>query len=189
MEQIFQGHRVFTYTICQRLLEAASNYDVFTPAIQSLCDLVEERQDVIQPFSGNPGITTLDDLSPGMILRGQVCNIERFGVFVDVGVLQNGLVHISQLVNRFVNDPHDVVKIDDVVMVKVLDVEPEHKRLSLSMKSVRQDVPDQAVKRLSSPPPSNLQPLSNSILASSRASDEDRRDGSQTAMAEAFAKA
>ncbi len=80
------------------------------------------------------GVETLADLRPGMLLEGVVSNVANFGAFVDVGVHQDGLVHISALANRFVRDPRDVVKAGDVVTVKVLSVDPERRRIGLSLR-------------------------------------------------------
>ena len=78
------------------------------------------------------GVETLKDLEPGMILEGTVTNVTNFGAFVDIGVHQDGLVHISVLSDRFVKDPHEVVKSGDLVKVKVLEVDLERKRIALS---------------------------------------------------------
>jgi len=75
-----------------------------------------------------------EDLSPGMKLPGVVTNVTAFGAFVDVGVHQDGLVHISQLADRFVRDPAEVVKVQQRVTVTVLSVDLKRKRISLSMK-------------------------------------------------------
>ncbi|HXZ38926.1 MAG TPA: S1 RNA-binding domain-containing protein, partial [Thermodesulfobacteriota bacterium] len=75
-----------------------------------------------------------EDLQPGMKLDGIVTNVTAFGAFVDIGVHQDGLVHISQLSDRFVKDPHQVVKVQQKVKVTVLSVDLERKRISLSMK-------------------------------------------------------
>lgn len=77
-----------------------------------------------------------EDLTPGMVLPGIVTNITKFGCFVDVGVKQDGMVHISQLANKFVNDPNEVVRLQQQVQVKVLEVDLARKRISLSMKDV-----------------------------------------------------
>ncbi|MEB3214870.1 MAG: Tex family protein [Nostocales cyanobacterium 94392] len=84
------------------------------------------------------GINEITDLEVGMELEGIVTNVANFGAFVDVGVHQDGLVHISQLVDRFVKDPKEVVKVGEVVKVKVLEVNQKLKRIGLSMKAVRQ---------------------------------------------------
>lgn len=81
------------------------------------------------------GIETLKDLKPGMRLEGVVTNVTNFGAFVDIGVHQDGLVHISMLADRFVKDPHTVVKAGDVVKVKVVEVDIPRKRIALSMKA------------------------------------------------------
>jgi len=80
------------------------------------------------------GVETLDDLKPGMILEGVVTNVAAFGAFVDIGVHQDGLVHVSALSNSFVKDPHSVVKSGDIVKVKVLEIDKGRKRISLSMR-------------------------------------------------------
>ena len=80
------------------------------------------------------GVETLDDLKPGMMLEGAVTNVTNFGAFVDIGVHQDGLVHVSALADKFVEDPHDVVKPGDIVKVKVLDVDKPRKRISLTMR-------------------------------------------------------
>jgi len=80
------------------------------------------------------GIEEIKDLKPGMILEGTVTNVTNFGAFVDIGVHQDGLVHISMLANKFVKDPHDVVKAGQVVKVKVLEVDEKRKRIALTMR-------------------------------------------------------
>ncbi|MBB96063.1 MAG: RNA-binding transcriptional accessory protein [Rhodobacteraceae bacterium] len=80
------------------------------------------------------GVEEITDLRPGMVLEGTVTNVAAFGAFVDVGVHQDGLVHISQLADRFVKDPHEVVKAGDVVKVRVTEVDVPRKRIGLSMR-------------------------------------------------------
>lgn len=80
------------------------------------------------------GVETLADLKPGMLLEGVVTNVTNFGAFVDIGVHQDGLVHISSLADKFVSDPHQVVKAGDIVKVKVLEVDQARKRIALTMR-------------------------------------------------------
>lgn len=80
------------------------------------------------------GINEISDLKPGMTLEGTVTNVAAFGAFVDIGVHQDGLVHVSQLADRFVKDPHEVVKAGDVVKVRVVEVDAKRKRIGLSMR-------------------------------------------------------
>jgi len=81
------------------------------------------------------GVETIKDLQPGMRLEGAVTNVTNFGAFVDIGVHQDGLVHISALANKFVKDPHEVVKTGDIVTVKVIEVDSDRKRIALSMRN------------------------------------------------------
>jgi uncharacterized protein len=78
----------------------------------------------------------LEDLKPGMVLTGTVRNVSDFGAFVDIGVHQDGLVHISELSDRFVRRPMEVVAVGDIVKVRVLSVDTARKRISLSMKGI-----------------------------------------------------
>lgn len=87
-------------------------------------------------FSFDPSIRKMEDLREGMVLQGLVSNITKFGAFVDIGVKQDGLVHISQLADRFVSDPNEVVRLQQQVTVKVLEVDIPRKRIQLSMKEV-----------------------------------------------------
>lgn len=80
------------------------------------------------------GVETLQDLHPGMMLEGVVTNVTAFGAFVDIGVHQDGLVHISALADKFVKDPHSVVKVGQVVTVKVVEVDEKRKRIALTMR-------------------------------------------------------
>jgi protein Tex len=80
------------------------------------------------------GVNEMADLEPGMTLEGVVTNVANFGAFVDIGVHQDGLVHVSQLADRFVKDPRDVVKAGDIVSVRVVEVDLKRKRIALTMK-------------------------------------------------------
>lgn len=82
----------------------------------------------------NDGVEDIKDLQPGMVLQGTVSNVAQFGAFVDLGVHQDGLVHVSQLSNKFVSDAREVVKTGDVVKVRVLEVDLQRGRISLTMK-------------------------------------------------------
>ncbi|HNY02936.1 MAG TPA: S1 RNA-binding domain-containing protein, partial [Bacteroidales bacterium] len=86
-------------------------------------------------FEFDKNIHSISDLRPGMKLPGIVTNITNFGAFVDIGVHQDGLVHVSQLADRFVRDPNEVVKLHQKVIVEVLEIDQERKRIQLTMKT------------------------------------------------------
>jgi len=95
----------------------------------------DPRED-LEEFAFDERVHTVADLVPGMLLPGIVTNITKFGAFVDVGVHQDGLVHVSQLANRYVSDPAEVVKLHQHVQVKVVEVDTRRNRISLTMKGV-----------------------------------------------------
>ncbi len=90
----------------------------------------------VEKFEFDASIKTMEDLQVGMVVPGIVTNITNFGAFVDIGVHQDGLVHISQLADRYVSDPNEVVKLHEHVMVRVADVDLKRKRIALSMKGI-----------------------------------------------------
>ena len=128
----------------------------------------------------NDGVEDIKDLQPGMTLEGTVSNVAQFGAFVDLGVHQDGLVHVSQLANKFVSDAREIVKTGDIVKVKVLEVDLARKRISLTMK-------------LDAKPPARGEAGGNSFRPAQR---NERGAGgagraaapASSAMAEAFAK-
>jgi uncharacterized protein len=93
------------------------------------------------------GVNEIRDLKPGMLLEGTVTNVAAFGAFVDIGVHQDGLVHVSQLADRFVKDPHEVVKAGDVVKVRVVEVDAARKRIALTMKADSGEARERAAER------------------------------------------
>jgi uncharacterized protein len=115
--------------------------DVGLPTLQDiLAELDKPGRDPrpeFEIFSFSEAVHTLEDLRPGMTLPGIVTNVTNFGAFVDIGVHQDGLVHISQIADHFVKDPADVVKVRQKVHVRVLDVDLERKRISLSLRKNR----------------------------------------------------
>jgi uncharacterized protein len=119
-----------------------SKYVTETVGIPTLTDILAELakpgrdpRERFEPFAFSGEVQNIDDLRPGMRLPGIITNVTAFGAFVDVGVHQDGLVHVSQLADRFVKDPRDVVKAQQQVTVTVLEVDLERKRISLSMKA------------------------------------------------------
>lgn len=110
------------------------------------------------------GIEDIKDLKPGMMLEGTVTNVAAFGAFVDIGVHQDGLVHVSQLADKFVKDPHEVVKAGDVVKVRVVEVDVPRKRIGLTMKSDSGEAREQARERQQdrAPQPQRGKPLPTS---------------------------
>lgn len=92
------------------------------------------------------GVESMKDLKPGMLLEGVVTNVAAFGAFVDIGVHQDGLVHVSQLADRFVKDPHEVVKTGDIVRVRVIEVDMPRHRISLTMRKDGAEAVQEAAK-------------------------------------------
>lgn len=116
-----------------------------TVGMPTLHDIMQELdkpgrdpRETIKVFEFDRNIRTIDDLREGMVLPGIVGNITNFGAFVDIGIKENGLVHLSQLAQRFISDPAEVVSIHQYVMVKVLGIDKERKRIQLTMIGVEQ---------------------------------------------------
>jgi uncharacterized protein len=130
--------------------------------IYTLSDIREElrrpgrdpREHFVAP-QFQSGVTEISDLTPGMILEGAVTNVTNFGAFVDIGVHQDGLVHVSEISNRFVKDPYEVVKVGQIVKVKVLSADLKAKRIALSIKAL--EAPD-LPKIKNAPAPSPRRP-------------------------------
>ncbi|WP_294395691.1 Tex family protein [uncultured Clostridium sp.] len=99
----------------------------------------DPREEMPKPIL-KTGIIEMKDLKPGMVLSGTVRNVSDFGAFVDIGVHQDGLVHKSQMADRFVKHPLDIVKVGDIVKVAILEVDEKRKRISLTMKNIKEDV-------------------------------------------------
>lgn len=139
------------YSVARKIVAAAQGASVSTldpqafvdgtfglPTVRDIMSELEKPgRDPRPAFAAatfSEGIEKISDLKPGMILEGTVTNVAAFGAFVDVGVHQDGLVHVSALSNRFVSDPREIVKSGQVVRVKVLEADPERKRISLTLR-------------------------------------------------------
>lgn len=129
------------------------------------------------------GVETIKDLKAGMILEGVVSNVANFGAFVDVGVHQDGLVHISAMTDKFISDPREVVKAGDIVKVKVMEVDAERKRISFSMRL--KDEPGKAAK----PQQQRKQASRDKPAKDRQPAQRSAPAPANSAMAEAFAKA
>ena len=112
--------------------------------IPTLTDIMHELEkpgrdprQQLEAFEFDPNVKEVDDLVEGMVLPGIVTNITNFGAFVDIGVHQDGLVHVSQMANRYVKDPNEVVHLHQHVQVRVIDVDRRRNRISLSMKGIK----------------------------------------------------
>jgi uncharacterized protein len=113
--------------------------------IPTLTDIMKELEkpgrdprEQIEEFEFDQNVQTIDDLQPEMELPGIITNITNFGAFVDIGVHQDGLVHISQLTNHYVSDPTQVVHLHQHVRVKVIEIDERRHRISLTMKGIQQ---------------------------------------------------
>ena len=155
------------------------DYVTETVGLPTLNDIMQELakpgrdpRKQFEVFSFAEGVRKMEDLQAGMSLPGIVTNVTAFGAFVDIGVHQDGLVHISQLADRFVKDPAEVVKVHQKVMVTVLAVDLVKKRISLSMKDPSKPTspPKARMPRKPKPPPSRV-PLPSPIRPKSQARD------------------
>jgi len=133
------------------------------------------------------GVEDINQLIPGMILEGVVTNVAAFGAFIDIGVHQDGLVHVSALADKFVKDPHEVVKAGQVVKVKVLEVDVKRRRIGLTMK-LNDSVPSNTAARSQAGERVNNNGAKTSAKPSSQRQQGSSAPAGNTAFAEAFAK-
>lgn len=172
-----------------------SDYIDETVGVPTITDIIKELdkpgrdpRPAFKTASFKDGVEKLTDLKESMILEGTVTNVTNFGAFVDVGVHQDGLVHISALANSFVKDPHDVVKAGDIVKVKVMEVDVKRQRIALSMRldDAKQDKAD----KVSSP--KQRRPSSVQAKHQNKSAQKPKtavQQGVGNALAEAFSKA
>ncbi|MGA2961349.1 MAG: Tex family protein [Candidatus Korobacteraceae bacterium] len=163
VEQIARSLNLSTDELIKnpRLLERLDRGQL-SAGTYTLNDILEELQkpgrdprDKFVAPSFNEQVREISDVQPGMVLEGVVTNVTKFGAFVDIGVHQDGLVHISELSSRYVKEPSDVVKAGQIVKVKVLSADARTKRIALSMKAL-QVPPSKAQQKESLPPPPTL---------------------------------
>jgi protein Tex len=119
----------------KRYVTAQIGLPTLTDIVEELAKPGRDPRQKLETFAFDPTIKAIEDLKPGQILPGIVTNITNFGAFVDIGIHENGLVHISQIADRYISNPAEVLSLHQQVMAKVLDVDPIRKRVSLSLKA------------------------------------------------------
>ena len=137
-EDIFKGHGAFYVKDYRKMAESLGTGEM------TLRDIVKElgkpgrdpREEMPKPVL-RTDVLDMKDLKEGMIVKGTVRNVIDFGAFVDIGVHQDGLVHISQMTDRYIKHPLEAVSVGDIVEVKVLSVDEKKKRISLTMKGIQ----------------------------------------------------
>jgi len=166
--------------------DAAFGVPTVTDILRELEKPGRDPRPAFKTASFREGVEKLEDLKPGMVLEGVVTNVAAFGAFIDVGVHQDGLVHISAMANAYVKDPHQVAKPGDVVRVKVLEVDPKRRRISLTMRL------DEAPQARPTTAPTEIAPTRAERRlrpAETRAGRSNPAPPSGDAMAEAFRRA
>ena len=130
--------RVGAYGEEKAALDCGVGLPTLRDIIAELLKPGRDPRDELPPVLLRKDVLEIKDLKPGMVLTGTVRNVIDFGVFVDIGVHQDGLVHVSQISNRFIRHPSEVLAVGDIVKVVVLDVDEKKKRISLSIKQVKE---------------------------------------------------
>ncbi|MDA0734829.1 MAG: Tex family protein [Chloroflexi bacterium] len=134
LSQVMGNASISSQIDCQRYVSKTVGLPTLQDIIQELARPGRDPRPVFEPFNFAEGVNKIGDLAVGMKLPGVITNVTDFGAFVDVGVHQDGLVHVSQLADRFVRNPSEIVKVQQQVWVTVLEVDLDRKRISLSMK-------------------------------------------------------
>ena len=178
----------------------AADYTNEHYGLPTVCDILQELEKPgrdprpeFKTATFKEGIEDISHLSEGMILEGVVSNVTNFGAFVDVGVHQDGLVHISAMTNRFITDPRAIVKAGDIVTVKVVEVDKERRRIGLTMRLVEEKAPPHPKKTekptVANPLRAKQQPrLVKKIEPSKKSPEPKNKTLFNTAMADALSK-
>ena len=135
LDQVMGNAGISSQIDCQRYVTKTVGLPTLQDIVEELARPGRDPRPEFEPFNFAEGVNKIGDLAVGMKLPGVITNVTDFGAFVDVGVHQDGLVHVSQLADRFVRNPSEIVKVQQQVRVTVLEVDLERKRISLSMKS------------------------------------------------------
>jgi uncharacterized protein len=135
VRDLIQNEKLRREIVLENYISDKAGMPTLTDILQELRKPGRDPREQFETFSFAAGINSIDQLKPGMKLPGIVTNITNFGAFVDIGVHQDGLVHISKLADRFVKNPGDVVKLQQIVQVTVLEIDKPRKRIILSMQS------------------------------------------------------
>jgi uncharacterized protein len=137
LREVGPGHPIHERLRSVAPAEAAQRLNIGEPTVRDILDAFAQPgydpRDELPPPIFKRGLLRLEDMTPGMELKGTVLNVVDFGAFVDVGLKDSGLVHISQMANRYIKSPHEVVAVGDVVKVWVLSVDADRRRVSLTM--------------------------------------------------------
>lgn len=136
VEKLIENDSVLENLIPEDYIDEATGLPTIRDIIDELKKPGRDPREAFAVFSFKEGVTSPEDLKEGMILSGIITNVTAFGAFADIGVHQDGLIHISQLADRFVRNPMDIVKVNQKVTVKVLNLDLERGRISLSMKGL-----------------------------------------------------
>jgi len=141
VEDLMKDEKLRKQIKLQQYISETVGLPTLNDIMQELAKPGRDPREQFEAFSFTEGVNDISDLKVGMKLPGIVTNITNFGAFVDIGVHQDGLVHLSQLSNRFVKDPNEVVKVHQPVEVTVTEVDVNRKRISLSMKKEESAAP------------------------------------------------
>ena len=135
IEELLKNEEIRKNIVLNDYISEKTGLPTLTDILQELAKPGRDPRHKFDLFEFAKGVNSIDDLVPGMVLPGIVTNITAFGAFVDIGVHQDGLVHVSQMADRFVRDPKEIVKLNQKVNVRVLEVDKDRKRINLSMKN------------------------------------------------------
>lgn len=136
LKDMIENNSVLSNLIPKDYIDDKTGLPTINDILSELRKPGRDPRDSFALFSFTEGVDTLEDLTEGMVLPGIISNVTDFGAFADIGVHQDGLIHISQLADRFVKNPMDIVKVNQKVQVRVMSVDLERKRISLSMKGL-----------------------------------------------------
>ncbi len=140
VKELVQNNELVEKIDLQRYVSSGVGLPTLTDIKNELLKPGRDPRKAVKVFDFAEGIFSIDDLKEGMILPGIVNNITNFGAFVDIGVKQSGLIHVSEMAERFISDPNEVVKLHQHLKVRIKEIDLERKRIQLSLKGVEQDL-------------------------------------------------
>lgn len=193
LRQILGNHQILNNINAEQYVDAHYGLPTIHDVLHELEKPGRDPRPEFKTVTFKEGVEDISQLEEGMVLEGVVSNVTNFGAFVDVGVHQDGLVHISAMTHRYINDPRDIVKAGEVITVKVIEVDKERRRIGLSMRLNEEQSPLAQKKSVNQPPKKSIHAVKSKKLEVAKKPERNNKQTTtktvfNTTMADALAK-